>query len=215
LEHIAKLNADPTVHGILVQMPLPKGYDANEVIDAIDPNKDVDGFHPVNVGLLQLDRPGHRPCTPWGVIKILEHYGISTAGKKAVVIGRSDIVGRPMAGLLLHKGTQGDATVTVAHSRTPDLEAVVREADIVVAAIGRPEFVKGSWIKEGAVVVDVGINRVEDASAAKGYRVVGDVAFADASLRASAITPVPGGVGVMTIGMLLSNTVDAAERLSK
>lgn len=214
LEHIATLNADPTVHGILVQMPLPKGYDANAVIDAIDPRKDVDGFHPVNVGMLQLDRPGHRPCTPWGVIKILQHYGFTTAGKKAVVIGRSDIVGRPMAGLLLHKGAQGDATVTVAHSRTPDLEAVVREADIVVAAIGRPEFVKASWIKEGAIVIDVGINRVEDASSAKGYRVVGDVEFAGASQRAAAITPVPGGVGVMTIGMLLSNTVDAAERLS-
>lgn len=211
--HVRKLSADPAVHGILVQSPLPKGLDEAAVVDAIAPEKDVDGFHPQNVGLLALDRPGHRPCTPWGVIRMLAHNGIETRGRKAVVIGRSDIVGRPMANLLLHKGPQGDATVTVAHSRTPDLPAVVREADIVVAAIGKPEFVKASWIKPGAVVIDVGINRVEDATSPKGYRVVGDVEAAAESV-ASALTPVPGGVGPMTIALLLSNTVDAAERLN-
>lgn len=212
--HIRKLSADPSVHGILVQSPLPKGLDEAKVVDCIHPAKDVDGFHPTNVGLLSLDRPGHRPCTPWGVIQLLKHYDLPTAGKRAVVIGRSDIVGRPMASLLLHKGAFGDATVTVAHSRTPDLPAVVREADIVVAAIGKAEFVKASWLKPGAVVIDVGINRVEDASSPKGYRVVGDVEYEAATQVASAVTPVPGGVGLMTIALLLSNTVDAAERLS-
>jgi methylenetetrahydrofolate dehydrogenase (NADP+)/methenyltetrahydrofolate cyclohydrolase len=212
--HVRKLSADPKVHGILVQSPLPKGLDEAAVVECIDPRKDVDGFHPTNVGLLSLDRPGHRSCTPWGVIQVLKHYGIRTAGKRAVVIGRSDIVGKPMANLLIHKGEFGDATLTVAHSRTPDLAAVVREADIVVAAIGKPEFVKGSWLKPGAVVVDVGINRVEDASLPKGYKVVGDVEFATAKDVASAITPVPGCVGLMTRAILMSNTVDAAERLS-
>ena len=212
--HIRKLSADPSVHGILVQSPLPKGLDEAKVVDCIAPAKDVDGFHPTNVGLLSLDRPGHRPCTPWGVIQLLKHYNLPTAGKRAVVIGRSDIVGRPMASLLLHKGAFGDATVTVAHSRTPDLPSVVKEADIVVAAIGKPEFVKASWLKPGAVVIDVGINRVEDATSPKGYRVVGDVEYEAATQVASAVTPVPGGVGLMTIALLLSNTVDAAERLS-
>lgn len=212
--HVRKLSEDPAVHGILVQSPLPKGLDEARVVDCIHPAKDVDGFHPQNVGLLCLDRPGHRSCTPWGVIQVLKHYGISTSGKRAVVIGRSDIVGRPMANLLIHKGVLGDATLTVAHSRTPDLAAVVREADIVVAAIGKPEFVKGSWLKPGAVVVDVGINRVEDATLPKGYKVVGDVEFATAKEVASAITPVPGCVGLMTRAILMSNTVDAAERLS-
>lgn len=212
--HIRKLSADPSVHGILVQSPLPKGLDEAKVVDCIDPIKDVDGFHPTNVGLLSLDRPGHRPCTPWGVIQLLKHYNLPTAGKRAVVIGRSDIVGRPMASLLLHKGAFGDATVTVAHSRTPDLPAVVKEADIVVAAIGKPEFVKASWLKPGAVVIDVGINRVNDETSPKGYSVVGDVEYEAATQVASAVTPVPGGVGLMTIALLLSNTVDAAERLS-
>lgn len=212
--HVRALSADPAVHGILVQSPLPKGLDEAKVVDCIHPAKDVDGFHPQNVGLLSLDRPGHRSCTPWGVIQVLKHYGIATAGKRAVVIGRSDIVGKPMAMLLQHKGPQGDATVTVAHSRTPDLASVVREADIVVAAIGKAEFVKGSWLKPGAVVVDVGINRVEDATLPKGYKVVGDVEFSSAKDVASAITPVPGCVGLMTRAILMSNTVDAAERLS-
>lgn len=212
--HVRKLSADPSVHGILVQSPLPKGLDEAKVVDCIDPTKDVDGFHPTNVGLLSLDRPGHRSCTPWGVIQVLKHYGIRTAGKRAVVIGRSDIVGKPMANLLIHKGEFGDATLTVAHSRTPDLPSVVREADIVVAAIGKPEFVKGSWLKPGAVVVDVGINRVDDPTSPKGYKVVGDVEFSTAKDVASAITPVPGCVGLMTRAILMSNTVDAAERLS-
>lgn len=212
--HVRKLSADPKVHGILVQSPLPKGLDESKVVDCIDPAKDVDGFHPTNVGLLSLDRPGHRSCTPWGVIQVLKHYGIRTAGKRAVVIGRSDIVGKPMANLLIHKGEFGDATLTVAHSRTPDLPSVVREADIVVAAIGKPEFVKGSWLKPGAVVVDVGINRVDDPTSPKGYKVVGDVEFSTAKDVASAITPVPGCVGLMTRAILMSNTVDAAERLS-
>lgn len=212
--HVRALSADPSVHGILVQSPLPKGLDEARVVDCIDPRKDVDGFHPTNVGLLSLDRPGHRSCTPWGVIQILKHYDQPTSGKRAMVIGRSDIVGRPMASLLLHKGAFGDATVTVAHSRTPDLPAVVREADIVVAAIGKPEFVKGSWLKPGAIVVDVGINRVPDPHSPRGYKVVGDVEFSSASLVASAITPVPGSVGLMTRAILMSNTVDAAERLS-
>ncbi len=212
--HIQKLSADPTIHGILVQSPLPKGLDEAKVVDCIDPRKDVDGFHPTNVGLLSLDRPGHRPCTPWGVIQLLKHYNLPTTGKRAVVIGRSDIVGRPMASLLLHKGAFGDATVTVAHSRTPDLAAVVREADFVIAAIGKARFVQASWLKPGAVVIDVGINRVPDESSPKGYRVVGDVDYEGASQVASAVTPVPGGVGLMTIALLLSNTVDAAEHLS-
>jgi len=212
--HVRKLSADPKVHGILVQSPLPKGLDEAKVVDCIDPAKDVDGFHPTNVGLLSLDRPGHRSCTPWGVIQVLKHYGIRTAGKRAVVIGRSDIVGKPMANLLIHKGEFGDATLTVAHSRTPDLPSVVREADIVVAAIGKPEFVKGGWLKPGAVVVDVGINRVDDPTSPKGYKVVGDVEFSSAKDVASAITPVPGCVGLMTRAILMSNTVDAAERLS-
>lgn len=212
--HVRKLSADPKVHGILVQSPLPKGLDESKVVDCIDPAKDVDGFHPTNVGLLSLDRPGHRSCTPWGVIQVLKHYGIRTAGKRAVVIGRSDIVGKPMANLLIHKGEFGDATLTVAHSRTPDLPSVVREADIVVAAIGKPEFVKGSWLKPGAVVVDVGINRVDDPTSPKGYKVVGDVEFSTAKDVASAITPVTGCVGLMTRAILMSNTVDAAERLS-
>ncbi len=212
--HVKKLSDDPSVHGILVQSPIPKGLDEARVVECIDPRKDVDGFHPTNVGLLSLERPGHRSCTPWGVIQVLRHYGIPVRGKRAVVIGRSDIVGKPMASLLLHKSEFGDATVTVAHSRTPDLPAVVREADLVIAAIGKPEFVKGSWIKPGAVVVDVGINRVEDASLPKGYRVVGDVEFEAAKQVASAITPVPGCVGLMTRAMLMSNTIDAAEWLS-
>jgi len=212
--HVRKLSSDPSVHGILVQSPLPKGLDEAAVVDLIDPRKDVDGFHPTNVGQLSLDRPGHRPCTPWGVIQLLKHYALPTSGKRAVVIGRSDIVGRPMASLLLHKGAFGDATVTVAHSKTADLPSVVREADIVVAAIGKAQFVQAGWLKPGAVVIDVGINRVDDPSSPKGYRVVGDVDYEGASKVASAVTPVPGGVGLMTIALLMSNTVDAAERLS-
>lgn len=197
---VAKLNADPEVDGILVQLPLPAHIDGDKVIETIDPNKDVDGFHPYNVGRLALKMPLLRPCTPRGVMIMLEHAGISVKGKHAVVIGASNIVGRPMAlELLLER-----ATVTVCHSQTADLAAEVRRADIVVAAVGRPHFVKGDWIKPGAVVIDVGINRLEDG------KVVGDVDFAAASEHASHITPVPGGVGLMTVATLLQNTLDAA-----
>ncbi len=199
------LNADPDVHGILVQLPLPKGLDTTAVLDAIHPTKDVDGFHAENVGLMSQGRPRFLPCTPAGVMRMLKVSGIETAGKHAVVIGRSDIVGKPMAMLLSAKGA--DATVTLCHSRTPDLPGFCRAADIVVAAIGIPQFVKGDWIKPGAVVIDVGINRVGD-------KLVGDVDYAPAAQVASAITPVPGGVGPMTIAMLLANTLRSARMLS-
>jgi methylenetetrahydrofolate dehydrogenase (NADP+)/methenyltetrahydrofolate cyclohydrolase len=202
---VARLNADPGVHGILVQLPLPKGIDATRVLDSVHPSKDVDGFHPENVGLLSQGRPRFLPCTPAGVMRLLEVAQIATAGRHAVVIGRSDIVGKPMAMLLAQKGV--DATVTLCHSRTPEIAAFTRQADIVVAAVGIPRFVKGDWIKPGAVVIDVGINRVGD-------RLVGDVDYEASAQVASAITPVPGGVGPMTIAMLLGNTVRAAEALS-
>ena len=203
MDLVAQLNADRTVHGILVQLPLPNHLDSTPVLDSIRPDKDVDGFHPENVGLMLQGRPRFLPCTPHGVMKMLEHENISTAGKHAVVIGRSDIVGKPMAGLLVQKGA--DATVTVCHSRTADIAAITRQADILVAAVGSPEFVKGDMIKPGAVVIDVGINRVND-------KLVGDVEFAAAAEQASAITPVPGGVGPMTIAMLLRNTLEAAKQ---
>ncbi|MEO2018163.1 MAG: bifunctional methylenetetrahydrofolate dehydrogenase/methenyltetrahydrofolate cyclohydrolase FolD [Fuerstiella sp.] len=203
MDLVAQLNADETVHGILVQLPLPKHLDSTPVLDSIRPDKDVDGFHPENVGLMVQGRSRFLPCTPHGVMKMLEHENITTAGKHAVVIGRSDIVGKPMAALLVQKGA--DATVTICHSRTADIAAVIRQADILVAAVGIPEFVKGDMIKPGAVVIDVGINRVND-------KLVGDVEFAAAAEKASAITPVPGGVGPMTIAMLLQNTLQAAKQ---
>jgi len=199
---VAQLNAAPDVHGILVQLPLPKGLDATLILDTIEPSKDVDGFHPENVGLLSQGRPRFLPCTPAGVMRMLQAAGVQTSGKHAVVIGRSDIVGKPMSVLLAQKGV--DATVTLCHSRTPDIAAYTRQADIVVAAVGIPKFVKGDWVKPGAVVIDVGINRVDD-------KLVGDVDYAEAVKVASAITPVPGGVGPMTIAMLLGNTLRAAE----
>ena len=205
LELVQSLNADRSVHGILVQLPLPKQINASVVLDAILPTKDVDAFHPENVGLMLQGRPRYLPCTPAGVMKILQVSGLETAGQHAVVIGRSDIVGKPMAALLLQKGV--DATVTVCHSRTKNIGGVIREADIVVAALGIPEFVRGDMIKPGAVVIDVGINRVGD-------RLVGDVHFKEAAAVASAITPVPGGVGPMTIAMLLQNTLTAAQALT-
>jgi methylenetetrahydrofolate dehydrogenase (NADP+)/methenyltetrahydrofolate cyclohydrolase len=207
------LNADPEVHGILVQLPLPGHIDEQKILLAIDPRKDVDGFHPMNVGLLStgsLDVLA--PCTPWGVVQMLLRTGNDPSGKHAVVVGRSNIVGRPMASLLLRKAEGGNATVTVAHSRTRDLPEVTRQADILIAAIGMPEFVKRDMVKPGAVVIDVGVNRVDDDSD-RGYHLAGDVAFDEVAEVAGAITPVPGGVGPMTIAMLLSNTVDAAERL--
>jgi len=210
---VAELNADPAIHGILVQSPPPKHIDEASIVRAIDPAKDVDGFHPINVAKLALDDPtGFVPCTPLGCQRLLIEAGVQTSGARAVVLGRSMIVGKPMALLLMAKGTGGDATVTVAHSRTKDIAAVTREADIVIAAIGRPEFVTADMVKEGAVVIDVGINRVDDLIAPKGYRLVGDVDFQNVAPKCAAITPVPGGVGPMTIAMLMANTVTAAER---
>ena len=204
-ELVAELNADDSVHGILVQLPLPAHLNAEPILDAILPAKDVDGFHPDNVGRMLQGRPRFLPCTPHGVMKMLEHEGIATSGKHAVVIGRSDIVGKPMGALLIQRGA--DATVTICHSRTSDIAAITRQADILIAAVGIPEFVKGDMIRPGAVVIDVGINRVDD-------KLVGDVDFAAASQTAAAITPVPGGVGPMTIAMLLGNTLEAARLAS-
>jgi methylenetetrahydrofolate dehydrogenase (NADP+)/methenyltetrahydrofolate cyclohydrolase len=198
---IARLSADDAVDGILVQLPLPPQIDEHAVLDAIDPRKDVDGFHPMNVGLLSSGRPALVPCTPSGCMRLLRDAGVDLAGKRAVVVGRSNIVGKPMAALLL----AANATVTMAHSRTRDLAAVCREADVLVVAVGRAELVRGDWVKPGAVVIDVGMNRREDGT------LVGDVAYAEAAERASWITPVPGGVGPMTIACLLANTVRAAE----
>jgi methylenetetrahydrofolate dehydrogenase (NADP+)/methenyltetrahydrofolate cyclohydrolase len=208
------LNNSDKIHGILVQSPLPKHIDDLAVTLEIRPEKDVDGFHPHNMGLLLINRPGMIPCTPYGIIKMLEFYKIDPSGKEVIVVGRSNIVGKPIAALLLQKGKGANATVTVAHSRTVGLADVTRRADILIAAIGSPEMIKGDMVKEGAVVIDVGINRIDDASCEKGYRVVGDVAFEAAAERASFITPVPGGVGLMTIAMLMLNTVTAAERLT-
>jgi methylenetetrahydrofolate dehydrogenase (NADP+)/methenyltetrahydrofolate cyclohydrolase len=204
LDLVAKLNADPTVHGILVQMPLPKHINSSKVLESVDPAKDVDGFHPMNVGKLSIGERALAPCTPVGSIILAKSVKDDLTGLNAVVVGRSNIVGKPMVQLLLRE----NCTVTVAHSRTRDLPGVVRGADLVVAAIGKPEFVQGDWIKPGAIVIDVGINRITKPDG-KG-KLVGDVAFADAAKVASAITPVPGGVGPMTIACLLKNTVDAA-----
>ena len=210
---IDSLNADPAVHGILVQMPLPNAINAQAVIARIRPDKDVDGFHPVNAGKLFIgETDGFVPCTPAGVVELLKRSGTETRGADVVVVGRSTIVGRPMAALLLRQGEGGDATVTVCHSRTRDLAAHVRRADIVVAAIGRPEAITGDMLKPGAVVIDVGINRIADPGTRTGTRLVGDVHFASAAAVAAKITPVPGGVGPMTIAMLLANTLKAAER---
>jgi len=210
---VAELNNDPAVHGILVQSPPPPHINEAEIVRTIDPRKDVDGFHPENVGKLAMDDPtGFVPCTPMGCIRLLAEAGIETSGRKAVIVGRSMIVGKPMALLLMRKGPGGDATVTVAHSRTKNLADITREADIVIAAIGRPHFLGSDHIREGAAVIDVGINRVDDPASPKGYRLVGDVDYDAVADRCAAITPVPGGVGPMTIAMLMSNTVTAAER---
>ncbi|HTS86871.1 MAG TPA: bifunctional methylenetetrahydrofolate dehydrogenase/methenyltetrahydrofolate cyclohydrolase FolD [Gemmatimonadales bacterium] len=213
LDIVDGLDRDPAVHGILVQLPLPKHINAEKVLNRIDPMKDVDGFHPVNVGKLVIGDPtALRPCTPWGVIQMLIRNGIETRGAHAVVLGRSTIVGKPMANLLIQTGTGGDATVTVCHSKTRDLPGVCRSADILIAAIGKAEFVKRDMVKPGAVVIDVGINRVDDPSQPKGYRLTGDVAFKECAEVASAITPVPGGVGPMTIAMLMANTLQAMKQ---
>jgi methylenetetrahydrofolate dehydrogenase (NADP+) / methenyltetrahydrofolate cyclohydrolase len=210
---VRQLNADRAVHGILVQSPPPKHIDERAVNEVIDPRKDVDGFHPVNAGKLALGEPGgFAPCTPLGCQRLLLESGIETAGAHVVVIGRSMLVGKPLALLLMQKGRGGDATVTVAHSRTRNLAEVCRSADILVAAIGQPEFVRADFVRDGAVVIDVGINRVSDPSSAKGSKLVGDVAFEEVAPRCRAITPVPGGVGPMTIAMLMANTLTSCRR---
>ena len=209
---VQRLNDDPRIHGILVQSPLPGHLDETAVTLTIDPRKDVDGFHPYNVGLMLMGRPGLLPCTPHGIVKLLEYYQIDPAGREVVIVGRSNIVGKPLAAMLVQKAPWANATVTIAHSRSGNLAAITRRADILVAAVGSPGVITGEMVREGAVVIDVGVNRVEDASSEKGYRLVGDVDFEGAARRASAITPVPGGVGPMTIAMLMYNTVLAAER---
>jgi methylenetetrahydrofolate dehydrogenase (NADP+)/methenyltetrahydrofolate cyclohydrolase len=207
---VKKLNADPKVNGILVQLPLPDHIDDEEILGTVSLNKDVDGFHPINIGRLSMKRrdPLFVPCTPKGCIELLDRTGVAIEGKRAVVLGRSNIVGLPVAMLLLHR----NATLTICHSRTQNLPDVVRQADILIAAVGRAEMVRGDWIKPGAVVIDVGVNAVDDPTREKGYRLTGDVAFEEAKEVASAITPVPGGVGPMTIAMLLRNTTDSAKR---
>jgi len=210
---LERLNANPKIHGILVQLPLPRQIDTNRALHRIDPRKDVDGFHPENVGKVVVGDPtGFRPATPYGVQQLLIRTGVETKGADTVVVGRSNIVGRPMAALLLQDGPGGNATVTVCHSRTRHIEQHTRQADILIVAIGKPEFVTGDMVKPGAVVIDVGVNRVDDPSRKQGYRLVGDVKFEEAKQVASAITPVPGGVGPMTITMLLYNTVQAARQ---
>lgn len=211
---VDKLNDDPAVHGILVQMPLPKHIDSEAIVRRIRPDKDVDGFHPVNVGKLWIgEKDGFAPCTPFGVLYMLQAMNVKTAGAECVIIGRSNIVGKPMAALMIQQGV--DATVTLSHSRTKDLAEVTRRADILIAAAGKPEMVTADMVKPGAVVIDVGINRIADATKKSGSRLVGDVAFQQVREVASLITPVPGGVGKMTIAMLMANTARAAEQLSR
>ncbi|HEV3242881.1 MAG TPA: tetrahydrofolate dehydrogenase/cyclohydrolase catalytic domain-containing protein [Chthoniobacterales bacterium] len=214
LARVEELNRDPKIHGILVQSPPPKQIDEAAIVRALDPRKDVDGFHPLNVAKLAMGDPtGFVPCTPLGVQRLLIESKIDIAGAHVVVLGRSMIVGRPVALLLMQKAKGGDATVTVAHSRSKNLEEITRSADILIAAIGRAHFVKTDHVREGAVVIDVGINRVDDKTNERGYRLVGDVAFDEVSQKVKAITPVPGGVGPMTIAMLMSNTVKAARQM--
>jgi methylenetetrahydrofolate dehydrogenase (NADP+)/methenyltetrahydrofolate cyclohydrolase len=213
LHVVDRLNTDPAIHGFLIQLPLPKHISADRVLLAIDPAKDVDGFHPVNVGKVVIGDPtGFKPATPFGVQQMLIRSGIETKGANAVVLGRSNIVGRPMMNLLIQDAPGGNATVTVCHSRSRDLPSITRGADILIVAIGKARFVTADMVKPGAVVIDVGINRVTDASAPKGYKIVGDVDYGPVSEVASAITPVPGGVGKMTIAMLLMNTLQAARQ---
>lgn len=214
LTEIDMLNADPAIHGILVQMPVPKQIDAEAVVRRIRPDKDVDGFHPINVGKVFIgERDGFAPATPAGVQQLLLRSGVDPAGKHCVILGRSNIVGKPMASLMVQNAKGANATVTVCHSRTPDLGEHARQADILIVAIGRPRLVTADMVKPGAVVIDVGVNRVDDPAAKKGYALVGDVDFEGVRKVASKITPVPGGVGPMTIAMLLSNTLRAAERI--
>lgn len=209
---VQRMNGDPKINGILVQLPLPKHINESEVLLGIDPAKDVDGFHPVNVGKMVVGEKAFLPCTPHGVVQLLLRSGVKIEGAHVVIVGRSNIVGKPLANMLIQKNATGNATVTVCHTRTRDLSHYTREADIVIAAAGRPGTVTADMLKDGAVVIDVGVNRVEDATRKRGYRLVGDVDFEAVKEKASLITPVPGGVGPMTITMLLYNTVESAKR---
>jgi methylenetetrahydrofolate dehydrogenase (NADP+)/methenyltetrahydrofolate cyclohydrolase len=209
---IKEMNADAKINGILVQLPLPKGLNESEVLVTIDPAKDVDGFHPTNVGKMVTGEEAFLPCTPHGVIQLLVRSGVKIEGANVVIVGRSNIVGKPLANMLIQKNEMGNATVTVCHTRTRDLASHTRQADILIAAAGRPNTITADMVKDGAVVIDVGVNRVEDATKKKGYRLVGDVDFEAVKEKVSLITPVPGGVGPMTITMLLYNTVESAKR---
>ena len=211
LQHIAKINADDNIDGLIVQLPLPSHIDEDAVINAIDPKKDVDGFHPENVGRMMLGLPTFLPATPYGILRLLSEYGVETRGKHCVIIGRSNIVGRPLANLLSLKDEPGDCTVTICHSRTKNIEYFTRQADIIIAALGSPGFLKGDMVREGAVIVDVGITRIPDETKKAGFRLAGDVDFETVAPKASYITPVPGGVGPMTIVSLMVNTLKAAE----
>lgn len=212
MAEVEKLNNDPEVDGFIVQLPLPRHIDEQAVIEAIDPAKDVDGFHPVNVGRQSVGLPCFHSATPAGIVELLRRYGISTRGKRVVIVGRSNIVGKPLAAMLMQKGEQGDATVTVCHSATPDLATVTRQADILVAAMGRPAFITDDMVADGAVVIDVGTTRVPDATRKSGFRLSGDVDYANVAPKCTAITPVPGGVGPMTIVSLMLNTLEAYKR---
>ncbi len=212
LAAIEKLNNDAAVDGFIVQLPLPKHIDEQKVLMVIDPDKDVDGFHPTNVGRMALDLPCFLPATPFGIMELLERYKVPTSGANVVIIGRSHIVGRPMSILMSQKRPAGDATVTIAHSRTKDLAGLTKQADIIVAALGIPEFLTGDMVKEGATVIDVGITRISDETKKSGFRLAGDVEFSSVSPKCAFITPVPGGVGPMTIAMLMKNTLLACER---
>lgn len=212
LAEVAKLNENPDIDGFIVQLPLPAHIDEQKVIEAVSPDKDVDGFHPVNVGRLSIGLPGFKSATPAGIIELLRRYGISTRGKHVVVIGRSNIVGKPIASLLMQKGNTGDATVTVCHSHTQNLKDIVRSADIIIAALGKPGFVTADMVKDGATVIDVGTTRVPDASRKSGFRLCGDVDFENVAPKCEFITPVPGGVGPMTIVSLMLNTLQAAKQ---
>ncbi|MHC4791351.1 MAG: bifunctional methylenetetrahydrofolate dehydrogenase/methenyltetrahydrofolate cyclohydrolase FolD [Planctomycetota bacterium] len=209
---IKKMNADEKIHGILVQLPLPKHLNESEVLLTIDPDKDVDGFHPMNVGKMVVGEEAPLPCTPHGIIQLLIRTGVKIEGSNVAIVGRSNIVGKPLTNLLIQKNPKGNATVTVCHTRTKDLAHQTKQADIVIAAVGRPDTITADMVKEGAVVIDVGVNRVEDATKKRGYRLVGDVDFENVKEKASLITPVPGGVGPMTITMLMYNTVELAKR---
>ncbi len=214
LEKVRRFNEDPKIHGLLVQLPLPKHINESRVIEAIDPKKDVDGFHPYNVGKLMIGEDTLKPCTPAGIQEMLVRSGNDPSGKHVVIVGRSNIVGKPIANILFQKQAGANAVVTVAHTGAKDLSVYTKSAEILIAAIGKPRFVTGAMLKQGVVVIDVGINRVPDAAAKNGYRIVGDVDFDSASKVAKAITPVPGGVGLMTVAMLLKNTLKAAKNLS-